>query len=143
MSDGGEKVTQVEIDIRPEVLAELRRALEHEEEYPKERDLLSYILLLGLELVELERRREGYDAGSDELYQELYQDLADCQGEYARLHHAFAEAARDDQTGRMVNSALRREVAATREYLIPRLERERKQLRRRREALLDALGENG
>ena len=139
MNDGREEITQVEVGVRPELLAELRRALEHEEEYPKERDLLSYVLLLGLELAELERRREDRDAGPDELYQEL----ADYQGAYARLHHAFAEAARDDQTGRMVNSALRREVAATKEYLVPRLEREREQLGRRREALLGALGEDG
>ncbi|MBX6762178.1 MAG: hypothetical protein K6T51_01115 [Rubrobacteraceae bacterium] len=128
------EVSHVEVAPPEALLERLGAALESEEEYPRERDLFSYVFLLGLALSELDARPEDDP-------EQLYQELADYQGAYARLHHSLAEAARDDQTGRMINSALRREVAATREYLIPRLESERERLGRRREALRMALAE--
>jgi len=140
-----EKVVEVRIDAPPELLEKLRSALEEEREYTRERDLLAYVLLLGLYLRENERRRKqmaGAGRGTQEIYEAMYRELASSQGAYASAHHAFAESARDGQTGRIVNEALRREVAATRDYLLPRLEREREQLLRRRDALLRALGED-
>lgn len=138
----GKEVIEVRIDAPPGLLERIRTALETENEYQKEQDLLSYVLLLGLHLEEGERVRAGLEAAEEpeEVYQALYRELARVQGAYAAAHYAMAEAAHDDQTGRMVSGALRREVAATKGYLLPRLEKERDQLLQRREALLHALG---
>lgn len=138
-----EEVVEVRINAPPDLLERLREAMASENEYQKEQDLLSYVLLLGLHIEEGERVRAELEAagmGTEEIYQALYEELARVQGAYAAAHYAMAEAARDDQTGRMVNGALRREVSATKGYLLPRLEKERDQLLRRREALLCALG---
>jgi hypothetical protein len=137
-------VIEVRVDASPELLEELRSALKEEREYVKEQDFLTYVLLLGFCLHDGERRREELEAAgkeTKEVYGQMYQELARFLEAYATTHHTLAEAARDDQTGRIVNVALRREVTATRNYLVPRLEREREQLLLRQKALLRALGE--
>lgn len=141
MADG---VLEVRVNAPPELLEELRSALKEEREYVKEQDLLAYVFLLGLYLEDGERRRAGLEAagmGTGEIYQGLHKELARVQGDYAAAHFALASAARDHQTGDFVNAGLRREIAATRNILLPRLEKQRDRLRRRREALLHALGE--
>ena len=139
------EIVELEIEVPQKMLERLKRALAKDKEYTKENDLFAYILLLGFYLKALQRTREELEEegkGVEEIYQVMYEELARVQSEYAREHFSFAEAARDEQTGRMVNSALRKEVSATRNYLLPRLQKEREQLLERKEALLQALGEN-
>jgi hypothetical protein len=137
-----DEVIEVGVEAPPELLESLRAALKEESEYTREEDLLAYALLLGLHLEALEDRREELEgAGMDPqgVYDAMYAELVRLEGAYARTRHALAEAARDYQTGRMTNVALRREVAATKTILLPRLEEERVRLRQRRKALLRAL----
>lgn len=139
-----EKILEIQIDAPPGLVEQLRLALEQEKEYPKERDLLSYVFLLGLYLDEVEARKaevEAAGAGTEEIYQALYKELTQVQGAYASARFALAEAARDHQTGGFVNVGLQREVTATHNVRLPRLEGKRDELLRRREALLRALGE--
>lgn len=135
-------VIEVRVDAPPELLESLRAALEEEREYTREGDLLAYAQLLGFHLEALENRKEELEEAETNpqgVYDAMYAELTRLEGAYARTRHAFAEAARDYQTGRMTNVALRREIAATRTLLIPRLEEERDRLWQRRAALLRAL----
>lgn len=137
-----EEIIEIHTDAPPYLLGKLQETPETEHEFPDEPDLLSYILLLGLHLEAGERVRAELEAAGDEpdeVYQTIYGELARAQADYSSAHYAMAEAARDDRTGRMVNGALRREVAALKGYLLPRLESERDQLLQRREALMLAL----
>lgn len=144
MSGMDEEVVEVQFDAPPELLERLRAALETEEEYPKEADLMAYVVLLGFHLEEVKRLRnirEERNASSEEVYRAAYADLARVQAAYARTRHSFAEAAQGYETGRMTNVALGREVAATKTMLVPRLESQRDRLRERRKALKEALEE--
>lgn len=89
-----------------------------------------------------ERRRVDLEAAgmeSQEVHQALYRKLSQVLGAYASARFALAEAARDHRTGGFVNVGLQRKNAATRNVLLPRLEEDRDQLLRRKEALLRAL----
>ncbi len=139
------EILDLKIDVPQKMLERLKNALVEDKEYSRENDLLAYALLLGLHLKALKSSREAMEEEGKavkEIYQAMYEELARAQSDYARESFSFAEAARDDQTGRMVNSALRKEVSATKNYLIPRLKKEREQLLRRKEALLRALEED-
>jgi hypothetical protein len=102
------------------------------------------VFLLGLYLREVEARRADLEAAgkeTEEIYQTLHRELGQVQGAYASARFALAEAARDHHTGGFVNVSLRRENAVTCNVQLPRLEGQRDQLWRRREALLRTLGE--
>lgn len=135
---------EISLDVRPDLLERLRSALRKEREYPREQDLLTYVLLLGFGLFDVERRRRNLEAAGRErreVHAALYRELANLQGAYAAERYAFAEAARDAKVGNIANEGLRRLVFATREHLLPRHRESRGRLLERRDALLRALGE--
>lgn len=145
MSSMDGEIREIRVNAPQETSSLLAEALAVDGEYDRERDLLAYALLLGFHLETLEWSRDKLrERGEDprEVYRTMYEELARVQAKYARDHFSLAESARDDLTGRMVNTALRREVAATRKHLIPRLESQRDQLLQRRAALLRALGDD-
>ena len=138
------EILEIRIDASREVPGLLGDALAGDGEYAREEDLLAYTLLLGFYLETLEESKAALEENGKQLrevYRAMYEDLARVQAAYARSHFSFAESAGDYKTGKMVNTALGREVAATRNHLIPRLEGKRDQLLKRREALLRALKE--
>lgn len=140
-----DELLEIRIEPSRETLDLLADALAEDSEYNMEQDLLAYALLLGFHLETLENSRDALEQNGEqqrEVYEAMYQELARAQAAYARSHSSFAESASDYQTGRMVNPALKLEVAATRNHLIPRLEGKRDQLLERREALLRALRED-
>ncbi len=139
-----DELLEIRIDPSRETPRLLEGALAKDGEYAREEDLLAYALLLGFYLETLENSRDALEQNGEqrqEVYEAMYEDLARTQAACARSHFSFAESAGDYQIGKMVNPALKLEVAATRNHLIPRLEGQRDQLLERREALLQVLGD--
>lgn len=140
MNPANQNIVEIQVNAPAELLTRLRAAFEDEEQYVNEEDLFTYALLLGFHLEELRRCGEAPEGDDPEaFYQEMYEELARLRAAYAQKHYSFAEAARDYQTGKFANPALRREIAATKNALIPNLRNLLDQLRRRRDALLRTL----
>jgi hypothetical protein len=138
------RLAEVRVDVDPELLERLQEALEDETEFPAERDLLAYALLLGFHLEALKcRMKDLAEVGTalQDIYDGLYAELSRVQAAHARTSFALAETARDYQTGRLANQSLRREVGVMKYHLIPRLEEERNRLEERRDVLRRALEE--